>query len=132
MHGPLRRPAACAVVSRRVSGIAHWDDVEGRHRVAGHIDGEWLDLGSAAGSSSIGLQLIRITPGRWSTPAHIEHGEEEIFWVLRGSGLSWQDAGEGPCTYPVGPGDCLVHLVQAEAHTLHAGADGLDVLAVGQ
>ena len=52
--------------------------------------------------------------------------------MLGGSGLSWQDAGDGPTTHAVGPGDCLVHLVLGEAHTLHAGEDGLDVLAFGQ
>jgi uncharacterized cupin superfamily protein len=115
-----------------VSGIAHWDDVVGAARQTGHLDAEWFDLGTAAGTVSVGLQRIRIAPGAWSTPAHIEHGEEEIFWVLGGSGLSWQDAGDGPATYSIGPGDCLVHLMMSEAHTLHAGQDGLDVLAFGQ
>jgi uncharacterized cupin superfamily protein len=115
-----------------VSGIAHWDAVEGRRREAGHLDAEWFDLGTAAGTEKVGLQRIKIAPGAWSTPAHIEHGEEEIFWVLAGSGLSWQDAGDGPTTHAVGPGDCLVHRMMAEAHTLHAGEDGLDVLAFGQ
>jgi uncharacterized cupin superfamily protein len=115
-----------------VSGIAHWDEVAGARRKVGHLDAEWLDLGSAAGSDLVGLQLIRIAPGGWSTPAHIEHAEEEIFWVLRGSGTSWQDRGDGPRTYAVGPGDCLVHLARGEAHTLNAGPDGLDVLAFGE
>jgi len=115
-----------------VSGIAHWDAVDGARRTAGHLDAEWLDLGRAAGTITVGLQLIRIAPGAWSTPAHIEHSEEEIFWVLRGSGLSWQDRGNGPTTYEIAVGDCLVHPVRAEAHTLQAGPDGLDVLAFGE
>jgi uncharacterized cupin superfamily protein len=123
---------ARAIVSGAVSGIAHWDEVEGVARVAGHLDAEWVDLGTAAGTVSVGLQLIRIAPGGWSTPAHVEHGEEEIFWVLRGSGLSCQDAGDGPRAYEVGPGDCLVHQVLSEAHTLRAGDEGMDVLAFGQ
>jgi len=119
-------------VSTRVSGIAHWDDVEGVHAAAGHLDAEWRDLGSAAGTFTVGLQRITIAPGKWSTPAHIEHAEEEIFWVLGGSGLSWQDEGDGPATHAVAAGDCLVHLARGEAHTLQAGRDGLDVLAFGQ
>src|SRR5205823_10952257 len=79
------------VVSTRVSGIAHWDEVEGVHAAAGHLDAVWRDLGSAADTSTVGLQRITIAPGRWSTPAHIEHAEEEIFCVLGGSGLAWQD-----------------------------------------
>src|SRR5205085_6986729 len=64
--------------------------------------------------------------GGWSTPAH-EHGrEEEIFFVLAGRGLSWQD-GE---TYEIGPGDCVVYRAAEVAHTVHALED-LDMLAFG-
>ena len=64
--------------------------------------------------------------GGWSTPAH-EHGrEEEIFFVLAGRGLSWED-GE---TYEIGAGDCVVYPGGRVAHTLHALED-LDVLAFG-
>jgi len=112
---------------RGVAPIAHWDDVKRRRRETGHIGGSWRDLGTAAGSVAIGVQRIEIDPGRWSTPAHVELAEEEIFYVLGGSGLSWQ-AGE---TYEVGPGDCLVHPIEEQTHTLRAGPDGLDVLAFG-
>jgi uncharacterized cupin superfamily protein len=115
-----------------VPAVAHWDDVEGRRREAGHIDGTWYDLGSAAGSSRVGLQRIRIAPGKWSTPAHIEGGEEEIFYVLGGSGVSWQMSAGQPAAYAVAEGDCLVHLVGEAAHTLRAGREGLDVLAFGE
>jgi uncharacterized cupin superfamily protein len=110
-----------------VQHLAHWDDVEGVRREAGHLAGTWRDLGSTAGTWSVGLQRIQIEPRKWSTPAHAELVEEEIFFVLDGSGISWQD-GE---TYEVGEGDCLVHLAAEEAHTLRAGPDGLDVLAFG-
>jgi uncharacterized cupin superfamily protein len=58
----------------------------------------------------------------------VHAAEEEIFYVLGGSGLSWQD-GE---TYDVGAGDCLVHGVGEEVHTIRGGPDGLDVLAFGE
>jgi uncharacterized cupin superfamily protein len=107
--------------------IAHWDEVEGERGEVGHLASVWWDLGEAAGSVTVGLQRIRIDPGKWSTPAHVELAEEEIFYVLGGSGLSWQE-GE---TYEVGAGDCLVHRVEEATHTLNAGPDGLDVLAFG-
>ena len=107
---------------------AHWDEVEGEHFERGHIAATWADLGSAAGSVTVGVHRIRIDPGKWSTPAHAEGTEEEIFYVLAGSGLSWQDGR----VCEVAAGDCLVHLAKAEAHTLRAGPGGLDVLAFGQ
>jgi uncharacterized cupin superfamily protein len=116
-----------------MSAAVHWDDVEGSRRTAGHLDSTWFDLGSAAGTQDVGVQRIRVEPGGWSTPAHVEHGEEEIFYVLGGSGLSWQDEGPGePRTYEIRPDDCIVHVTFGELHTLHAGPDGLDVLAFGQ
>jgi uncharacterized cupin superfamily protein len=111
-----------------VEHLAHWDEVEPRRRETGHMAGTWFDLGSSAGSYYAGLKRIQVDAGNWSTPAHAEGAEEEIFFVLGGSGISWQD-GE---TYEVGEGDCLVHLPEEKAHTLRAGPEGLDVLAFGQ
>jgi uncharacterized cupin superfamily protein len=108
--------------------LAHWDEVDAYRREAGHIAGTWFDLGTAAGSSSAGVKRIQIDPGKWSTPAHVEGAEEELFYVLAGSGLSWQDGD----AYRVGSGDFLVHLAGGRTHTLHAGPDGLDVLAFGR
>jgi uncharacterized cupin superfamily protein len=111
-----------------VKHVAHWDDVEPDRRETGHLAGDWYDLGRAAGSVSVGLKRIVVDPGKWSTPAHAEGAEEEIFFVLGGSGLSWQDG----AVFEVEEGDVLVHLPEAQAHTLRAGPDGLDVLAYGQ
>jgi uncharacterized cupin superfamily protein len=89
--------------------------------------GTWTDLGEAAGSQRIGVNRVQIDPGRWSTPVHRELDAEEIFFVLRGSGLSWQNGK----THEVGASDCIVHRV-AEEHTFRAGDDGLDMLAFGE
>ena len=113
--------------------FAHWDDVEPNRRERGHLAGDWRDLGEAAGSVTVGLQRVQVDPGMWSTPLHLEGAEEEIFFVLGGSGASllW-DGGEGDGNaHEIGPGDCLVHLALEQAHTLNAGPDGLDVLAFG-
>jgi uncharacterized cupin superfamily protein len=111
---------------------AHWDDVEPRRRERGHIAGAWRDLGNAAGSVTVGLQRIQVDPGRWSTPLHLEGAEEEIFFVLGGSGHAFLWRGDDDAgAYAVGVGDCLVHLALEEAHTYRAGPDGLDLLAFG-
>jgi uncharacterized cupin superfamily protein len=108
-------------------GLAHWDELEWVRRERGHIGGDWQSL-TGERSVTVGVKRIRVDPGRWSTPAHTEGSEEEIFYVLSGSGLSWQD-GE---VYDVGAGDVLVHRALEGAHTLRAGPDGLEVLAFGQ
>ena len=106
----------------------NWEDVPRRKVEVGPIAGTWCDLGTAAGAVQVGLRRIQVEPGRQSTPAHTHSGEEEIFFVLAGSGLSWQ----GGETFEVAAGDCLVHLIEGPAHTLIAGTDGLDVLAFGE
>ena len=92
------------------------------------IDALWQDLGRAAGSVNIGLCRLRFEPGKRPTPAHDHGAEEEIFYVLSGSGLSWR-AGE---THEVRAGDCLVYRPAEGAHTLIAGSEPLDVLAFGE
>jgi uncharacterized cupin superfamily protein len=68
----------------------------------------------------------------WSTPLHLEGAEEEIFFVLGGSGVSVQSDGDETLAYEVRERDCLVHIPLENAHTLQAGDDGIDVLAFGQ
>ena len=107
--------------------IANWDDIPSERLENGHLCGTWSDLGEAAGSERVGVNRIRVEPGRWSTPMHRELDSEEIFFVLGGSGWSVQD----DKAYEVGPGDCIVYRV-ADSHTLRAGDDGLEVLAFGE
>ena len=107
--------------------VVHWDDCEGRDRHAGDIHATWFDLGRLGRSDRVGLSRITIQPGRRSTPPHIHGAEEEIFHVLSGTGLLWQD-GE---VCEVGPGDTIAHPANAQTHTLRAGDEPLDVLAFG-
>jgi uncharacterized cupin superfamily protein len=108
-------------------GLVHWDDVEPVERSAGHIRGRWQYLGEEAGSAAVGVNRVRLDPGAWSTPAHVDLSNEEVFYVLAGSGLSWQDGK----VYEVRAGDCIVHLVDREAHTLRGGPEGLEYLVYG-
>jgi uncharacterized cupin superfamily protein len=110
--------------------LAHWDDVPfERQTVEGSdIDAGWQNLGIATGSVDVGLNRLRFEPGKRPTPAHDHGAEEEIFFVLAGSGLSWR-AGE---THEVRAGDCIAYLPDRGAHTLIAGDEPMDVLAFGE
>jgi uncharacterized cupin superfamily protein len=108
--------------------LAHWDELESRRPQRPGLGGAWTQLGTPAGSRTVGLNRIQLEPGEVSTPAHVHGADEEIFFVLAGSGLSWQD-GE---THEVRAGDCLVHPPLGKAHTLRGGDEGLDVLAYGR
>jgi uncharacterized cupin superfamily protein len=113
-------------------GITHWDDARNWRGERGHIAGTWHSLTGSA-SQTVGVKRIQVDASMWSTPLHLEGAEEEIFFVLGGSGVSVQsDDGEDPVGYDVREGDCIVHLALENAHTLQAGPDGLDVLAFGQ
>lgn len=109
-------------------GIAHWDEVEKFRRDRGQMAGTWSMLGAAAGSWRAGANRIELAPDEQPTPPHV-HGEaEEIFYVLGGSGLTLLDDD----AYEIRAGDCIVYKNSQEAHTIRAGADGLDVIAFGE
>jgi uncharacterized cupin superfamily protein len=108
--------------------IANFDEGPQRELEIGHIKGVWRDLGRLVGTRSVGLRRIEVAEGCFSTPAH-EHGaDEEIFFVLGGEGMLWQEGD----TFAVRSGDCIVHRPKSGAHTLRGGAGGLDVLVFGQ
>ena len=107
-------------------GIAHYDEARVREFEIGHIRVRWTLVGEAAGSVAVGVRRVEIPSGGWSTPAHEHGGEEEIFYVLGGRGISWQN-GE---TAEVAAGDCIVYRAGHGAHTVHA-LEPLDLLAFG-
>jgi len=108
-------------------GLAHWDDVESHHRAKGEMDATWQRLGDAGGTKGVGLNRVRVAPGKLPTPPHSHGASEEVFFVLGGSGLAWQD----DQVHEVRPGDCVIHRANVLEHTFIAGQDGLDYLVFG-
>ena len=107
--------------------VAHWDEVEERVRAKGEMDGIWQAVGEAAGTRGVGVNRVRVPPGKLPTPPHTHGASEELFFILAGSGLAWQGGG----AYEVRPLDCVIHRARGPAHTFVAGPDGLEYLVFG-
>ena len=108
-------------------GVAHWDDVEQHRRAKGEMDAMWQALGRAAGTVGVGVNRVRVAPEKLPTPPHSHGASEEIYYVLGGSGLAWQD-GE---VHEVRARDCIIQRANELEHTFVAGPDGLDFLVYG-
>jgi uncharacterized cupin superfamily protein len=108
--------------------LAHWDEVEGNRREVGEMRATFRRLGAAAGARAVGVARIDIDPGCRAGPVHVHGSEEEIFFVLEGSGLAWLDG----AVHEIGVGDTIVYLAGGPEHTVIAGDDGLSVLAYGE
>jgi uncharacterized cupin superfamily protein len=108
--------------------VMYWDDVRGHPVRQDDLDAVFFNLGAAGGSVTVGLRREQIAPGSRPLPPHQHTGDEEIVYVLAGSGVSWQNG----ATYAVAAGDCVVHAPGKEAHALVAGPDGLDALVYGE
>jgi uncharacterized cupin superfamily protein len=107
--------------------MVHWDEVEQHRRAKGEMDATWQWLARAAGAEGVGVNRVRVAPGMLPTPPHSHGASEELYFVLGGSGLAWQDE----AVHEVGPGDCVVHCADLHEHTFRAGPDGLDYLVFG-
>lgn len=105
--------------------VINRDDVASGNGSAGDIRFERRRLGAAAGATIVGCSLYAVAAGARQMPVHVHGDEEEIFYVLDGSGLSWQDG--AACS--VGPGDVVVHVADRLPHTFLAGDAGLELLA---
>jgi uncharacterized cupin superfamily protein len=105
--------------------MAHWDEVDWTQINRGPLRGGRQRLGAAAGAARAGLSRFRMDSWGRAMPVHLHADEEEFFYVLDGSGLSWQEGR----AYRVAADDCIVHRAGAESHTIIAGDAGLEVLA---
>ena len=91
------------------------------------MDATWQRLGHAAGTRTVGVNRVRVAPGMLPTPPHSHTASEEVFFVLAGSGLAWQDGD----VHEVRPRDCVIHRANEHEHTFIAGEDGLEYLVFG-
>jgi uncharacterized cupin superfamily protein len=108
--------------------LAHWDEVEREVRDAGDMRATFRSVGEAAGSTVVGVAVIDVEPGCRAGPVHVHASEEEIFFVLSGSGLAWLDG----AVHEIGVGDTIVYVAGGPEHTVIAGPSGLSVLAYGE
>ena len=108
-------------------GVAHWDEVDRYRSAKGEMDAMWQRLGDAAGTKGVAVNRVAVAPGRLSTPPHSHGASEEVFFVLSGAGLAWQD-GE---VHEVRPNDCVIYEADHFEHTFVAGPDGLEYLVFG-
>jgi uncharacterized cupin superfamily protein len=106
-----------------MEALRHWDDLEIEHHELGPMNARWR----SAGGVRLGMSRIEVSPGGQSTPAHLHTAEEELFYVLGGAGLWWEDG----ATTAIGPGDVMFARPRGAAHTIIGGDDGIDVLAFG-
>jgi uncharacterized cupin superfamily protein len=85
-------------------------------------------LGGAGGSVKAGLNHVTLAPGARAAPAHCHALEEELFYVLAGSGtlrLGAQDHG-------LRPGDMVARPPgTGVAHSITAGGQGIIYLVYG-
>ncbi len=86
-------------------------------------------LGDAVGLQALGVHIITVEPGHFSTEYHFHRFEEECVYVLSGAGI----ARIGEDTHTLGPGDFLGFATNGVAHAIQAtGSEPLVCLVVGQ
>jgi uncharacterized cupin superfamily protein len=108
--------------------VSQWDAVPVARREVGDMRAGFRPIGAAAGATIVGVARIDVDPGCRPGPVHQHASEEEIFFVLEGSGLAWIDG----AAHEIGVGDTIVYLAGGPEHTLIAGPQGLSVLAYGE
>src|SRR5260221_12002966 len=91
------------------------------------MDATWHRLGREAGTKTVGVNRVRVAPGKLPTPPHSHGASEELYYMLGGSGLAWQD----DAVHEVRPGDCVIQRADEHEHTFVGGPGGLDYLVYG-
>lgn len=86
-------------------------------------------LSRRVGLKRVGVNLLRVPPGKESFVFHLHHGEEEWVYVLSGQGTA--DVGDE--SFQVGPGDFLGFPPSTHGHHLrNPGSEDLVYLCGGE
>ena len=89
----------------------------------------WIELASSAGLTLVGVNLLTLPAGQWSSQRHWHLDEDEFVWVVSGEVVLVEDAGETVLR----AGDCAAWKAGvADGHHLQnrSGADAV-LLQVG-
>jgi uncharacterized cupin superfamily protein len=81
------------------------------------------------GARKLGYSLIAVPPGKRAFPFHNHHANEEMFFILEGSG----EVRIGEATYPIGKGDviaCPVGGKETAHQIVNTGKEEMRYLAV--
>ncbi len=114
------------------SPVVHRDAAPSETALDGdHFGGSWTVLTPhmRAAGGKLGLVLNRLPPGRVGCPLHTHQLEDEVFYILEGTGhLRYGDT-----VHPLGPGDCVsCPAGTGVAHQLaNTGTETLVYLAAG-
>jgi uncharacterized cupin superfamily protein len=118
--GELERPEP----GDRTANVVSLDDVHATSFPGSRVRA----VGAAAGSARAGLNHVALEPGQGGAPPHCHTLEEELFYVLEGSGT----LRHGDAAHPLQPGDVVARPAStAVAHSLMAGDEGLTYLVYG-
>lgn len=90
----------------------------------------WKKLGDAVGLTDFGVNLVRLTPGKWSSQRHWHTDEDELVYVLEGEVVCVEDDGDhvlkaGDCVAwkaGVANGHCLQNRSERDAVYLEIGS----------
>ena len=107
--------------AQSVDALLHRSDIDGlepiRHVHQHNANAIRLtrSLSSLTGLETLGVHLVSLTQGRFSTEYHRHHEDEEFIYILSGCGL----ARIGAHQHDVAPGDFMGFNTRAEAHSLY-------------
>ena len=112
------------------TGATDWAQAwRGRHPFNPASEMRILRLAGATGLKRLGVNLIRIPPGKESFIPHAHTREEEFVFVLEGSGEMVLDG----VAHPVGPGDFVGFPTDGVVHSLRSlGPGDLVYLSAGE